>query len=76
MSKREDLKRNCKQLKIATTPFPPTERTGNCEVQLLRSIGPWSLGLPDYAVETSIHRCYLDIIGMLGRLLASLPIGC
>ena len=34
---------------------------GTCEVQILRSAGPWSLGTPD-KVEDSIHQAYIKMI--------------
>ena len=33
--------------------------SGTCQVQVLRSVGPWSLGIP---VENSIMQCWRDSI--------------
>ena len=51
-------------LTLARAPFPQVNlfSRGTCDVQILRSVGTWSLGLPIDAIEYSIHNCYIDLI--------------
>lgn len=43
-----------------------SSETGTCQVQVLRSVGPWSLGIP---TENSIMQCWVNTINNANHLI-------